>query len=103
MKTLVVTAVALTLSASAASAQGRHYDWRTGNSYSTYSDSQGTTLHGFNSRTGSQWRIRQNNDGSYNGWDANGNYFSGDHRSGSYYNLGTGTVCVGKGYARVCN
>jgi hypothetical protein len=97
-------AAALLLSATAAEAQTRHnYDYRTGNAYNTHRDQNGATIRGYNSQTGSTWSQRQNNNGSYSGVDSNGNYYSGNNRTGTYINSGTGKICTGTGYSRVCN
>lgn len=80
-----------------------HYDWRTGNSYNVNRSGNTTTINGMNMRTGGMWNIRQNNNGSYSGRDARGNYFQGNHRTGNYTNFGTGKTCFGKGATRFCN
>ena len=92
------------LIASSAFAQTRsYYDWQSGNSYSVHRNSNGATINGYNTRTGSMWNQRQNSNGTYSGMDAQGNHYSGNNRTGSYYNYGTGKMCTGTGYARVCN
>lgn len=78
------------------------YDYQSGNSYTNYADQNGVTTYGNNLNTGDNWRLRQNNDGNYNGTDADGNYFFGNQNTGAYTNLGTGTSCYGTGYARTC-
>lgn len=110
MKSLarVFIGVLLTASASAATAQSLYtprsysgYDWPSGNSYQVQRNFDSTTVNGFNSRTGSTWRLQQRDSGSYSGTDANGNYFFGNHNTGSYTNLGTGRTCFGKGRVSV--
>ena len=105
MKTLLSTLLVacLSLMSGAALAESNyHYDYETGNSYSSHSDSLGTTTYGNNARTGSNWEIRQNRNGTYDGRDSKGNYFTGDNTTGHYYNFGTGKTCYGKGAARTC-
>ncbi|MEM8791053.1 MAG: hypothetical protein AAGE80_05515 [Pseudomonadota bacterium] len=96
------TIVILLMLAAPASAQ-TSYDWTNGNTYTVLPDSSGSTVEGRNARTGSDWRIRQNSDGTYNGRDADGNLFQGNQRTGEHYNFGTGRSCYGKGYSRICN
>ncbi len=78
------------------------YDYNSGNSMTHTRDSMGTYTQGFNTNTGATWNIQQNTDGTYNGVDADGNYFYGDNNSGYYSNTGTGETCIGTGYARTC-
>ena len=80
-----------------------HYDWKTGNSYNTYSNpGGGTHVQGFNSRTGSSWNTTIQPNGNMNGFDSKGNYWNYDKNTGSYFNS-DGTYCFGKGQSRTCN
>ena len=103
----IILAVALALAGTAVQAQtfGSRsvYDWQSGNQYTvTPQYGGGVRIQGFNSQTGSMWNQTQNPNGTYNGMDSQGNFYSGDHRTGSYFNS-NGTVCFGSGAARVCN
>ncbi len=103
MRIFIITFV-VSIFSSSVSAQNSwtNFDWRSGNSYSNYADRSGVTTYGNNIQNGSNWRLRQNFDGSYNGTDADGNYFFGNNNTGYYSNLGTGETCIGTGYARTC-
>lgn len=82
---------------------GSTYDWQSGNSYSWYRDSLGSTnVNGMNLGTGSMWQTQIRRNGSMTGWDKDLNYWSYDAGTKTYINFGTGTLCVGEGYARVC-
>lgn len=104
MKALIVGAALLALVPAVASAQSRtHYDWRTGNSYRTTPNYDGSsTVRGFNTQTGSTWNTRVQPNGNMRGTDSRGNQWNYNARSGSYVNS-NGTTCFGKGYGRVCN
>jgi len=79
------------------------YDWQSGNSYRTTPNYDGsTTVRGNNYQNGSTWTTKIQPDGNQRGTDANGNMWNYNARSGSYTST-DGTVCVGHGYARVCN
>lgn len=83
---------------------GSSYDWQSGNSYHYRTDSYGnTTVNGYNLQNGTMWNSRIQPNGSQTGTDANGNYWTYDHRTKTYNNLGTGKMCVGEGYGRICN
>lgn len=79
-----------------------YYDWQSGNSYTVRPDRNGASIQGYNMNNGSMWSQRQNRDGTYNGTDAQGNFYSGNNRTGSYYNFGTGRTCYGTGALRTC-
>jgi hypothetical protein len=80
-----------------------NYDYRTGNSYRTYTDTSGTTyVNGYNYNTGSSWRSTVDKDGDQRGTDSQGNSWQYNARSHSYYNYGTGKMCTGTGYSRIC-
>jgi hypothetical protein len=79
------------------------YDWQSDNSYTTSTDSNGDShVYGTNLRTGSMWNTTISRDGSMNGWDSRGNYWTYD-TNGTYMNLGTGEICIGEGLARICS
>lgn len=79
------------------------YDYNSNNYYSNHADTSGVTTYGSNLNNGAQWQLRQNYDGTYNGLDSDGNYFSGNNNTGFYQNLGTGVTCFGTGAFRTCN
>lgn len=79
------------------------YDYKTGNSYSTYTDSVGNTyVRGFNTKTGSTWNTTIENDGDMRGTDSGGNYWNYNRGSKTYMNYGTGKTCYGSGAYRTC-
>lgn len=79
------------------------YDWQSGNTYTTRKRYNGdTNVDGFNALTGSAWNTTVKPNGSMNGTDSDFNPWSYDSRTGTYINYGTGKMCVGEGYARVC-
>lgn len=79
------------------------YDWRTGNSYNTYDNSDGsTTTYGRNIYNGNSWTNQTEADGNQRGRDADGNHWKYDADTTRYYNYGTGKTCSGTGYARTC-
>lgn len=83
--------------------QGSTYDWQSGNSYSWYKYSDGSThISGSNINTGSYWNQDIKPDGSMHGFDKNSNYWTYDAGTGYYSNLGTGETCYGKGEFRQC-
>lgn len=80
------------------------YDWKTGNSYSTSQNIDGsTTVRGSNLSNGSTWTTTIEKDGTQRGRDTDGNYWKYNGDSGSYINYGTGKSCFGTGAAKVCN
>jgi len=82
---------------------GTTYDWKSGNVYRWNRQSDGTMrVDGMNPRTGSMWNQTIKPDGSMRGTDSNFNQWSYDPRSKLYMNYGTGKICTGQGYARVC-
>lgn len=88
----------------AVSASGYEYDWKSGNSYWTQPNQNGgATVRGYNFEEGSSWTTTIDQRGNQSGWDANGNYWQYNNRSGTYLNYGTGKSCYGTGAARVCN
>jgi len=87
---MLVTAFSLTAYAQS----GTGHDWYSGNSYYWNTDSKGkTTVHGFDTKTGSYWNATIEPDGDMRGYDS---------QTGYYYNFGTGESCIGKGYVRTC-
>ena len=58
-------------------------------------------MNGLNPRTGSMWRSTMQPDGSQRGTGSNGNTWRYNIQTGIYTNS-DGTICTGKGYARVC-
>lgn len=80
------------------------YDWQSGNSYTTATrPGGGATINGYNMNTGSMWNTQIDQRGNQQGTDANGNMWNYDARSKTYMNYGTGKMCTGEGYARICN
>ncbi len=81
-----------------------HYDPSTGNMTNTsrYADGSSDT-YGNNANTGSQWRSHSDRRGNQSGTDADGNMWNYNRDSNTYYNYGTGKMCTGSGYSRVCN
>jgi hypothetical protein len=78
-------------------------DWRSGNRYRTERRLNGdTVVSGSNLRTGSRWRTTIKPDGSMRGTDSNRNLWRYNARTGVYQNFGTGTTCIGRGYAQTC-
>ena len=83
---------------------GSSYDIDTGNNYNWSNNTDGSTdVRGTNYSTGSMWSTHIENDGDMRGFDGSGNTWSYDQDTGMYMNYGTGTICTGKGYARICN
>ena len=69
----------------------------------TYRHADGSSdTYGINPRTGSQWNIRSDRRGNQSGTDANGNTWNYNRDTNTYFNHGTGEMCTGSGYARVC-
>ena len=101
----LVTSAALGVAfGAAAQDSGYNYDWQSGSSYSWNTDNQGnTTVRGNNLGTGSSWSTRIDRRGNMNGLDDDGNYWTFDRSSGSYYNFGSGKSCFGSGALRTCN
>jgi len=82
---------------------GSTIDPLSGNTYFWHKDSSGNTqVNGMNLNTGSMWQTEIKRDGSMNGWDKNFNPWTYDSKTKTYMNLGTGTMCIGEGYARIC-
>lgn len=80
------------------------YDWKSGNSYWTQPNANGgATVRGYNFKESSSWSTTIDQNGNQRGWDANGNYWQYNNRSGAYFNYGTGKNCFGTGAGRVCN
>jgi hypothetical protein len=61
-----------------------------------------TNVGGFNPSSGSQWNTTIQPNGDQRGMNSKGNLWQYNQSTGSYLNS-NGTVCVGKGAARVCN
>lgn len=74
-----------------------------GNCYYTYEYGNQTTVRGYNSNTGSIWNATIDQNGNMKGYDSNNNYWQYNQGTGTYYNYGTGKMCTGRGYARICN
>lgn len=73
------------------------YDYRSGNSYNSYNDGRGnTTVNGFNSRTGSNWTNRIEDDGQQSGTDSKGRYWTYSPQSKTYQRS-DGKFCTGVG------
>ena len=109
MKALLLSLAGILLFASLSFAfewgnsSGSIYDWRNGNNYITSKSPSGyTEINGFNSRTGKTWSTTIAPNGNMRGRNKNGNYWIYDSGTGYYINPGTGTTCIGKGYARRC-
>jgi len=83
--------------------QGTHHDWQTGNSYRWQKTGSDTTVYGSNLKTGKNWNTHIDNNGSMRGQDSKGNFWNYNQQSGTYMNYGTGKICTGKGYGRICN
>ena len=82
---------------------GTSYDWRSGNSYRWRKNYDGSTnVNGSNPATGSTWRTQIKPDGSMRGTDSDFNPWTYNPRTKTYMNYGTGQICTGEGYARVC-
>jgi hypothetical protein len=82
---------------------GSTTDPMSGNTYFWRKDSRGNThVDGMNLNTGSMWQTEIKPNRSMNGWDSNMNPWNYDSRSKTYFNYGTGKMCVGEGYARTC-
>lgn len=80
------------------------YDPSTGNMYNTYRHADGSSdTYGNNAQTGSQWRSHSDRRGNQSGTDADGNAWNYNRDTNTYFNYGTGKMCTGSGYARVCN
>jgi hypothetical protein len=82
---------------------GSSYDFQSGNIYTWRKSDDGTTkVNGTNLNTGSMWNTTIKPNGSMTGWDSKMNPWTYDAKSKTYMNLGTGQMCIGEGYARVC-
>lgn len=80
------------------------YDWQSGNRYTTTTrPGGGATVNGYNMNTGSMWNAQIDQRGNQQGTDANGNIWNYNAGTKTYYNYGTGKMCTGEGYARICN
>lgn len=103
MKTALAAAAALVV-ANSALAQYPTYktDPQTGNQYRIQQYGNETRIQGSNPRTGSTWSQKQSADGSYRGFDSQGNSYHGNRDTGTYINS-NGTTCFGTGASRVCN
>lgn len=85
------------LFSTSAFAQG--FGYNNGNQYNSF----GSSVNGFNSRTGSTWNTNYGSGGNMNGTDKRGNSWDYNRNTGEYNNYGTGKRCFGKGLNRVCN
>jgi hypothetical protein len=82
---------------------GSTYDAQSGNRYNWNRNFDGSTnVRGFNTNTGSMWNTTIQPNGDQRGLDSQGNSWQYNNRSGTYLNT-DGTMCVGKGLARICN
>lgn len=80
------------------------YDATTGNLYNTHRHADGSSdTYGINAETGSQWNSHTDRRGNSRGTDSDGNMWQHNQDTNTYYNYGTGKMCTGSGYARVCN
>lgn len=80
------------------------YDWRSGNRYTTTTNGDGSaTVRGNNYENGTHWRTTIQPDGQQRGTDADGNMWRYNPQTKTYHNFGTGQICTGTGYGRVCN
>lgn len=83
---------------------GSSYDWQNNNYYTWNSDRGGTTRYqGYNFNNGSMWGGQIDRRGNQRGYDRDGNYWTYDSQSKTYLNFGTGKMCTGTGYGRICN
>ena len=92
----------LFLSSTAFGACTTKYDYESGNNYTVCDSGDTTTIRGTNLQNGSIWNQTQKKNGTYSGTDGDGNYYTGDNKTGSYYNYGTGKMCTGTGASRIC-
>lgn len=80
------------------------YDYQSGNLYTTSPTyNGGVRVQGSNMNTGAMWNAEIDRKGNQRGTDSSGNYWTYDQGSKTYMNLGTGKMCTGEGYARICN
>lgn len=80
------------------------YDWQSGNSYTTTTrPGGGANVNGYNMNNGSMWNTQIDPRGNQQGTDANGNMWNYNAGTKTYMNYGTGKMCTGEGYARICN
>ena len=80
------------------------YDWQSGNTYTTTTrPGGGATINGFNANTGSTWNTQIDQRGNQQGMDSSGNVWNYNAQTKTYMNFGTGKMCTGEGYARMCN
>lgn len=78
------------------------YDARTGSSYNTTHDADGSAhVQGYNSHTGSTWSQTVEPNGDQSGTDSRGNSWRYNEQSGGYQNS-DGHGCAGHGYGRTC-
>lgn len=81
-----------------------NYDATTGNMTNTQRRSDGSSdTYGANTNNGSQWQSHSDRRGNQSGTDADGNMWNYNRGSNTYFNYGTGKMCTGSGYTRVCN
>lgn len=79
------------------------YDWQSGNQYFvTPKPGGGAHVQGFNFQNGTTWNTDIDRRGNMQGFDGNYNYWQYDNNTKTYQNFGTGTMCIGEGYARTC-
>jgi hypothetical protein len=82
---------------------GTTYDWQSGNAYFWNKAPNGdTNVNGLNANTGSMWNTTIKPDGSMSGYDKDFNSWDYNAGTKTYFNYGTGTMCVGEGALRTC-
>lgn len=102
MKNIIIILI-LTASAFCWDETTSKYDYNTNSKYTTTKHDDGTTeVKAYNYTTGSQWQAKTDNDGITRGRDSDNNSWKYNSNTGSYINYGTGKICTGKGYGRVC-
>lgn len=79
-----------------------NYDFY-GNCYATFNYGSETTVRGYNYKTGASWTTHVDDEGNMRGYDSNYNHWNYNRNSVTYINYGTGKMCTGYGYSRVCN
>jgi hypothetical protein len=99
----VLAAISLYVTGDAIAQSGYTYDWQSGNSYNWDTDDFGNThVYGMNPNTGSTWNTTIDPQGNMQGFDAQMNPWSYDSGTGTYFNFGTGRMCIGQRPIRSC-
>lgn len=84
-----ITVFLLLLSSGQLFAAGYTYNPVTGSIHHTYENHDGSsTTDGYNTNTGAAWNITTDPNGNMRGRDSDGNYWSYDNGTGTYYNYG---------------